>query len=454
MITPTPTLPTSAPTSAAKNTNGFPGPECERLVQRDERVMSPSLTRPYPLAIARGQGCWVWDVDGHHFLDMTSGIAVTATGHCHPKVVAAIQHQAAQFIHMAGTDFYYEPQVAIAERLAELTPGDFEKQIFLTNSGTEANEAAFKLARHATGRYRAIAFNGAFHGRTMGALSLTASKAIQQAGFGPLIPGVVHVPYPNPYRPPLGSTPHTAGQVVLDYIERELFGRTVPAGEVAAIFVEALQGEGGYITPLTDFLPGLRQMCDRHGILLVVDEIQTGMGRTGKWWAVDHVAVVPDIITIAKGIASGMPLGAMCARADLMTWRPGAHGTTFGGNPVSCAAALATIQVIEEEGLLANAQVMGARFLAGLNELASRYEVIGDVRGKGLWLAAEFVEDRATKKPAKALRDQIVLQAFADRLLLLGAGESTIRFMPPLIVKEAEVDEALNRFEGAIRKSA
>lgn len=428
----------------------LPGARAAELVARDDRVMSPSLTRPYPFVIARGRGARVWDVDGNEYLDMTCGIAVTATGHCHPKVVEAIQRQAEQFIHMAGTDFYYEIQVDLAERLAALAPGRFEKRLFLTNSGTEAVEAAFKLARFTTRRHRVLAFTGSFHGRTMGALSLTGSKSIQRAGFGPLVSGVTHAPFPNPYHPPLGSTAETAAQAVLHHIEHDLFGRILPPEDVAAVFVEPFQGEGGYVIPPPDFLPGLRQLCDRYDILLVADEVQTGVGRTGRWWAVDHYDVVPDILCVAKGIASGMPLGAMIARSDLMTWEPGAHGNTFGGNPVACAAAMATLDVIEEEGLLANAGAMGEQFLDGLHDIASRYDVVGDVRGVGLWLAMELVEDRQTKAPAKQLREDVVERAFQHRLLLLGAGSNTVRFMPPLMVSDNEVDEALRRFERAL----
>jgi 4-aminobutyrate aminotransferase len=431
----------------------LPGSRAAAVVARDDRVMSPSLTRPYPLVIARGQGARVWDVDGNEFLDMTCGIAVTATGHCHPKVVAAIQRQAEQFIHMAGTDFYYEVEVDLAERLTALAPGRTEKRVFFTNSGTEAVEAAFKLARFTTRRHHVLAFSGSFHGRTMGALSLTGSKSIQRAGFGPLVPGVAHAPFPNPYRPPLGSTAATAAAAVLHFIENDLFGRVLPPEDVAAVFVEPFQGEGGYVVPPPDFLPGLRRLCDRHDILLVADEVQTGVGRTGRWWAVDHYDVVPDILCLAKGIASGMPLGAMVARADLMTWEPGAHGNTFGGNPVACAAAMATLDVIEEEGLLAHASALGEHFLDGLHDIAARHEAVGDVRGVGLWLAVDLVEDRQSKTPAKLLRDDVVERAFEHRVLLLGAGPGAVRFMPPLNVSTAEVDEALGRFERALEEA-
>lgn len=443
----------TAPEQSTADAQPLPGARAAAIVARDTAVMSPSYTRSYPFVMARGRGCRVWDPDGASFLDMTSGIAVTATGHSHPRVVEAIQRQAAEFIHMSGTDFYYDVEVQLAERLVALTPGAAHKQVFLTNSGTESIEACLKLARFATRRHQLIAFSGSFHGRTMGSLSLTGSKAVQRSGFGPFVPGVVHVPYPDPYRPPLGSTPSACGRAVLHFIEQELFARTLPPEDVAAVFVEPMQGEGGYVTPPEDFLPGLRDLCDRHGILLVADEIQTGVGRTGRWWAMEHSGVVPDIMALAKGIASGMPLGAMVARHDLMTWEPGAHGNTFGGNPVSCAAALATLDVIESEGLLENARTLGDRLLAGLRELQQRYDPIGDVRGVGLWTAIDLVEDRVTKKHDRILRDRIVERAFHNHLLLLGCGKSAIRVIPSLVVTRDEVDECLERLDLTIAQS-
>lgn len=428
-----------------------PGPLAAALMRRDHQIMSPSYTRGYPFVMERGRGCQVWDADGVPFLDMTSGIAVTATGHSHPRVVAAIRRQAEQFIHMSGTDFYYEVEVALAERLADLVPIPGPKRVFFTNSGAEAIEACLKLARHATGRHRLLAFSGAFHGRTMGALSLTGSKVVQRTGFGPLVPGVTHVPFPDPYRPPLGASAEDCGQAVLQHIERDLFARTLPPGEVAAVFVEPMQGEGGYITPPDDFLPGLRDLCDRHGILLVADEIQTGVGRTGTWWGLDHSGVAPDVLATAKGLASGMPLGAMVARADLMAWPPGAHATTFGGNPVACAASLATLDVIQDEDLLANARSMGERLRAGLRALQERYEPIGDVRGRGLWTAFELVEDRQSRRHDQALRDRIVQEAFRHRLLLLGCGRSAVRVIPALVVTAAEIDACLAALDDALQ---
>ncbi len=429
----------------------LPGPTAVAVMARDHAVMSPSYTRGYPFVMARGRGCRVWDTDGVPFLDMTSGIAVTATGHSHPRVVAAVQRQAEQFLHMSGTDFYYELEVDLAERLAELAPMPGPKRVFFTNSGAESIEACLKLARYATGRHRLIAFSGAFHGRTMGALSLTGSKVVQRSGFGPLVPGVTHVPYPDPYRPPLGARAEDCGRAVLHHIEHDLFARTLPPEEVAAVFVEPMQGEGGYITPPDDFLPGLRELCDRHGILLVADEIQTGVGRTGTWWGVEHTGVAPDIVATAKGLASGMPLGAMVARSEIMSWKPGAHATTFGGNPVACAAALATLDVIEEEDLLANARRMGERLLGGLQELQRRYEPIGDVRGRGLWTAFELVEDRHSRHHDHALRDRIVHHAFQRQLLLLGCGKSAVRVIPALVATPADIDECLDRLDGALQ---
>jgi 4-aminobutyrate aminotransferase len=397
-----------------------------------------------------GEGSRVWDPDGREFIDMTSGIAVTSTGHAHPRVVEAIQNQAAKFVHMSGTDFYYEVEVEFAERVTSLAPGGEPKRVFLTNSGTEAVEAALKLARYATRRSRLISFVGAFHGRTMGSLSLTASKPVQRAGFGPFLDGVHHVPFPNPYRPPFGVASVDAGAAVLDHIEHSLFSGPVPAEEVAAVFVEPILGEGGYIVPPPDFLPGLADLCRRHGILLVADEIQTGVGRTGRWWAVDHTGVVPDILCVAKGIASGMPLGAMVAPERLMTWPPGAHGNTFGGNPISCAAALATLDVIEDENLLANAATQGGRLLDGLNRLAAAHEIVGHVRGVGLMVAIEIVQNRESRAMDPEARDRVVDRAFDRNLLLLGAGKSAVRVVPPLNVSASEIDEVLDRLDQSL----
>lgn len=414
----------------------LPGPRARAIVERDRRVMSPSYSRSYPFVMDHGRGAYVWDVDGNRFIDFNAGIAVVATGHAHPVVVQAIQEQAERFIHMSGTDFYYEVEVELAERLVALTPGSFEKQVFLTNSGTEAIEAALKLVRYTTGRPRFLSFIGGFHGRTMGSLALTGSKSIQRRGFAPLMPGVTHVPYPNPYRPTMAvAGGRSESEAIIDYIEKNLFTRIVPPDEVAAVFVEPIQGEGGYVVPPADFFPLLRELCDRYGILLAVDEIQSGMGRTGKWWAIEHWDVEPDIVCIAKGIASGMPLGAMVARKDLMTWGPGAHGNTFGGNPLACAAALVTIDLLEDH-LIDNAARVGAFMLDRLRAMMDNHPSMGNVRGKGLMIGVELVKDRETKEPASELRNAVVQRAFERGVLLLGCGASTIRFMPPLVIDE------------------
>src|SRR5438094_1138060 len=378
----------------------LPGPNATRIIERDKRVLSPSYTRSYPLVVDRGEGCMVIDVDGNRFLDFNAGIAVVATGHCHPRVVKAIQEQAARLIHMSGTDFYYLNMVELAEKLAAIAPGPAERRVYFGNSGTEAMEAAMKLARYHTGRHRFIAFTGAFHGRTFGSLSLTASKAVQRKGFGPLLSGVTHVPFTNPYRCPY---PHPPGdcqcaRLVVEFIEHQLFRTLVPPEEVAAIVVEPIQGEGGYVVPPAGFLGRLRELADRHGILLVFDEVQCGMGRTGRMWASEHFHTVPDILITAKGIASGLPLGVMIARADLMAWKPGAHASTFGGNPIACAAALETIRLLEEK-YISNARRMGDYLLERLGGWAEKHPTVGDVRGKGLMIGIELVTDQKKRVP-------------------------------------------------------
>jgi 4-aminobutyrate aminotransferase len=420
----------------------LPGPRAAQLLQRDEHCMSPSYTRIYPLVVERGSGAVIEDVDGNLFLDFTAGIAVTSTGHCHPQVVAAIQDQAAKLIHMSGTDFYYEPQIDLAERLAALAPGKSPKRVFFTNSGAEALEAALKLARWHTGRARAVAFLGAFHGRTYGAMSLSGSKVVHRRGFAPLVPEIHHVPYPRK-----GEWEDDPGRAAVRYIEEQLFRRTAPPEEVAAIFVEPIQGEGGYHVPPPEFLPGLRELCDRYGILLVADEVQSGMGRTGKLFAVEHWGVEPDIICLAKGIASGMPLGAIIAKDTVMDWPPGSHASTFGGNPVSCRAALATLDLLEH-GYTANAARRGEQLRQGLLQLQRQHPEVGDVRGLGLMTAVDLVKERerphAAAVPDPALRDAVVQTAFRQGLLLLGCGESAIRFCPPLCVSAEQVDAALH----------
>ncbi|MCS6850174.1 MAG: acetyl ornithine aminotransferase family protein [Gemmataceae bacterium] len=417
----------------------LPGPRARELLERDQKYMSPSYTRMYPLVVARGSGAVIEDVDGNLFLDFTAGIAVTSTGHCHPSVTAAIRDQADKLLHMSGTDFYYAPQIDLAQRLAELAPGKSAKRVFFTNSGAEALEAALKLARWHTGRSRAVAFLGAFHGRTYGAMSLSGSKIVHRRGFSPLVPDIHHVPFPRGCQ----GCRDAAGCSCVRQIEETLFKRTAPPDEVAAIFVEPIQGEGGYHVPPPGFLPALRQLCDKHGILLVADEVQTGMGRTGKLWAVDHWGVEPDIVCSAKGIASGMPLGAIIAREEVMDWPPGSHASTYGGNPVSCRAALATLELLERE-YIANAAQRGEQLRRGLMALQRRFPEIGEVRGLGLMMAMDICQPHAPHDLDPARRDAIVQAAFHRGLLLLGCGESAIRFCPPLCINAAQVDTALD----------
>jgi 4-aminobutyrate aminotransferase len=415
----------------------LPGPKAHALLERDERYMSPSYTRIYPLVCARGSGAVIEDVDGNLFLDFTAGIAVTATGHCHPDVVAAIRDQAGKLLHMSGTDFYYEPQIDLAQRLAELAPGNRPKRVFFTNSGAEALEAGLKLARWHTGRQRALAFFGAFHGRTYGAMSLSGSKVVHRRGFAPLVPEIHHVPYPRDI--------HRPGEVYVREIEETVLRRIAPPDEIAAVFVEPIQGEGGYYVPPDGFLPALRAMCDRHGILLVADEVQTGMGRTGKLFAVEHWNVEPDIVCLAKGIASGMPLGAIVARGDVMDWPPGSHASTFGGNPVSCRAALATLGLLQRE-YLANTVARGEELRRGLLRLKERFpQTIGDVRGLGLMVAMDVMHGTADHPvPDPARRDEMIQTAFRHGLLLLSCGECAIRFSPPLCIDSLQIETALS----------
>jgi len=435
----------------SKFTREIPGPKAKGYVKRDQAVLSPSYTRDYPFVMDHGQGSIAWDVDGNRYIDFNAGIAVTTTGHSHPEVVRAIQEQAAKFIHMSGTDFYYGVQIELAEKLNSLVPGNQAKRLFFTNSGTEAVESAIKLARYYTGRPRIIAFLGGFHGRTMGSLALTASKAVQKKGFAPLMPGVTHVPYGYCYRCAYNLEYPTCDLACVEFIEF-LFQKSLPPEEVAAIFVEPIQGEGGYVVPPPEFHLRLRELADRYDILLVDDEIQTGMGRTGRWFAIEHWGVVPDIVTIAKGVASGMPLGALVAHQELMTWPPGAHGNTFGGNPVCCAAALATIKLIEE-GLMENAAKMGQYMLDRARAMEAEHPTIGDVRGKGLMIGIELVKDRESKEPPKELRQEVIQRAFKKGLLLLPCGPNIIRFMPALSIDVQTAEEGLAIFEEALTEA-
>lgn len=440
---------TTAETKLPRLVTALPGPNARRVVETDAKFMSPSYTRDYPLVAKRGHGAIVEDVDGNSFLDFAAGIAVCSTGHCHPKVVAAIQKQAAELIHMSGTDFYYESMPALAERLAGTLSGEEPKKVFFTNSGAEAIEGAIKLARYATKRSKLIAFYGCFHGRTMGALSLTASKATQRKGFGDLLAGVEHIPYPYAYRCALGHTAETCGAEILELLEQQLFKRMFDPEEVAGIVIEPIQGEGGYIVAPNFFLQELQRICRKHGIMLIVDEVQSGMGRTGKWWAHQFAGIEPDIVCSAKGIASGMPLGAIIAPARIMSWKPGSHGTTFGGNPVCLAAALATHELIQNE-YLENAHRMGDFLFARLADWPKKFKIVGDVRGRGLMIGVEIVRDRRTKEKANDLRNDIVELAFHTGLCILGAGENTLRLSPPLLIDEEQADFAIRTLEECI----
>ena len=428
----------------------LPGPRARQIIERDKKVISPSYTRSYPLVASRGEGAIVEDVDGNRFLDFNAGIAVVATGHCHPKVVEAIQQQAAQLVHMSGTDFYYENMVALAEKLAALAPGGGERRVSFGNSGTEAIEAALKLARYSTGREKFIAFLGAFHGRTMGSLSLTASKPVQRRGFSPLVPGVHHIPYAYCYRCAYGKSPDTCAVECAKVIEDQLVKTILPADEVAAIVLEPVQGEGGYIVPPQKFFDELARIAKRFGMLLVFDEVQSGMGRTGKMWAAEHFGAAPDILAVAKGIASGLPLGATVARADVMTWPPGAHASTFGGNPVACAAALTTIELLEKE-LVANAARMGAYIMGRLRDWPARFPVAGEVRGLGLMIGIELVRDQQTRERAPKLRNRVLELAFERGLLVLGAGENSIRLCPPLVITRDQAAFAVDVLEECLK---
>ena len=432
----------------------LPGPKSRAIVEADDRLISPSYTRSYPMVAKRGRGLRVEDADGNEFLDFAAGIAVCSTGHCHPEVVAAIQNQAAELIHMSGTDFYYESLVTLSERLSSIAPMPGPHRFYYGNSGAEAVECALKVARYHTGRQNIIAFFGAFHGRTMGALSLTASKPQQRRRFAPLVPGVTHVRYPNAYRGCSGG-PQAEEEFALGcarYIEEKLFHTTLAPEEVAAIFVEPIQGEGGYVVAPTIFMQELRRICDKYGILLVADEVQSGAARTGKWWAIEHTGVQPDIVCMAKGIASGMPLGVCMTRADIMDWKPGSHASTFGGNPVCIAAALATLDVLEREGM-ANAAHQGEAILEKLRGWLRKHPAIGDVRGRGLMIGIEIVKNHETREPAPAVRDRIVDLAFERGLLILGCGENSIRLAPPLIVNEHEAAVALEILEDCVAQA-
>jgi 4-aminobutyrate aminotransferase len=430
----------------------LPGPKAKRVVELDRQFLSPSYTRSYPLVAKQGRGAMIEDVDGNTFLDFAAGIAVVATGHCHPEVVAAIQKQAEELIHMSGTDFYYPNMVELAEKLASITPGKEPKRVYFGNSGAEAIEAAIKLAKYHTKRDMLIAFHGAFHGRTMGALSLTASRAVQRKGFGTLLSGVFHMPFPDTYRGTYGVRPECAAADCLSYLENELFRRRVDPDEVAGIFIEPIQGEGGYLLAPAEFLQGLERICRKHGILLVADEVQSGMGRTGKWWAFEHAGIEPDIVCTAKGIASGMPLSAMISKASIMNWTPGAHASTFGGNPVCIAASLATLRLLEG-GYMTNATRIGEFIMHRTAGWRERHKIVGEVRGKGLMIGIEFVRNQKTKEKAPDLRNKIVQLAFEKGLLVLGSGDTTLRLCPPLMIEEEQADCAVRILDECISEA-
>lgn len=433
-------------------TAALPGPKAAALIERDRAVLSPSYTRGYPLVADHAEGAMITDPDGNRFLDFNAGIAVVATGHCHPRVRKAIEEQSARLIHMSGTDFYYENMVVLAEKLASLAPGakSEKRRVYFGNSGAEAVEAAMKLARYHTGRDQFIAFLGAFHGRTMGALSLTGSKVVQKKKFGPLVPGVTHIPYPNRLRPAYAGDPEAQGSACVRFIEDYLFKHTVPADEVAAIIVEPIQGEGGYLVPPPGFLAELQELARRYGILVIADEVQSGMGRTGRMFASEHFGFEPDIVTLAKGIASGLPLSGMIARDSVMQWKPGAHASTFGGNPVAIAASLATIALLEEE-LMANAARMGEHLMERIADWPKRFRHVLEVRGRGLMIGFEIVKDQESREKAPELRDRIEQMAFERGLLILGAGQNAIRLCPPLLINRDQADFAVDTIEECLR---
>jgi 4-aminobutyrate aminotransferase len=443
-------MPTQTITSAGpKIRTKLPGPNAQKVLRGDAQYISPSYTRSYPLVAKSGRGSIIEDVDGNEFLDFSSGIAVCSTGHCHPEVVAAIQKQAGELIHMSGTDFYYENMITLAERLAKTAPMSGPVRVYYGNSGTEAVEAAMKLARYHTRRQGIVAFYGAFHGRTMGSLSLTASKVQQRRRFFPVVPGVAHVPFPYVYRRPEGMSEAQFVKDCISFIEERVFKTILPPEECAAIFIEPIQGEGGYVPAPKEYMQELRRICDKHGILLVADEVQCGAGRTGKMWAIEHTGVEPDIVTMAKGIASGMPLGVTLARAEIMDWVPGSHASTFGGNPVCIEAALATLNVLEREAMH-NAEVVGSQILRRISSWIDKHPMVGDARGCGLMLGLEIVKDKTTRATAHDERDRIVDLAFERGILFLGAGENSIRIAPPLVVTAEQADIAMDILEESI----
>jgi 4-aminobutyrate aminotransferase len=443
---------TATETKLPKINMPLPGPKAKEVIEYDKKFISPSLFREYPLVAHRGYGAIIEDPDGNTFLDFAAGIAVCSTGHCHPHVVQAIQKQAAELIHIAGTDFYHRHMPQLAERLVATMPKSHQYKVFFGNSGTEAVEGAIKLARYATRRDKLIAFYGCFHGRTLGSLSLTASKSTQRKYFGTLLGGVEHIPFPYAYRCALGHTQETCGGEIIELLEEQILKRLFAPEEVAAIIVEPIQGEGGFIPAPAFFLQELQRICNKHGIMLILDEVQSGVGRTGKMWAYGHAGITPDIVLTAKGLGSGMPISAFIAKESVMQWKPGSHGTTYGGNPVCVASAMATLDLIEG-GLMANALKMGEYIFGKINDWPSRFKIVGDVRGKGLMIGVEIVRDQRTKEKAPALRDKVIVGAFHRGLLTLESGENSIRISPPLIIDEEQADCAIRIMEESIREA-
>jgi len=429
-----------------------PGPKARELTKKDEKFISPSYARCYPLAIESGKGCILKDVDGNEYIDFNSGLVCLIVGHCHPKVVDAIKKQSEKFLSYSNTDFYYRPAINLAEKLCEVTPGRFDKKVYFGNSGAEAVEAAVKLSKWHTRKQRFIAYISAFHGRTLGALSFTASKTVQRSHFFPMVPGVTHVPYPNCYRCPFKLSYPDCDYWCVDFIDEMVLQKYVPPEEVAGIVVEPIQGEGGYVVPPPEYFKRLKKIADKYGILMIDDEVQAGMGRTGRWFAIEHWKVEPDIVCMAKGIASGLPLGAIVSRARLMDWEGGSHASTFGGNPLSCVASLAVIDAIKEEKLLENATKQGNYIMKRLEDFKEECEILGDVRGKGLMIGAEIVENKDTKKPAKEKATEIMMRSWKRGIALITCGVSTLRVAPPIIITRELVDAALDIVEDVIKE--